>query len=55
MKRLSRNSVLVRAALAGALSLGVLGIAAPTAAAQDWAKKNAGTVIDYEAARKASR
>jgi len=24
-------------------------------AAQEWAKKNAGTVIDYEAARKASR
>lgn len=40
MKRLSGNSVLIRAALAGAFSLGVLGIAAPTAGAQDWAKAN---------------
>src|SRR5665213_165444 len=40
MKRLIGNSVLVRAALAGALSLGVLGMVSATAAAQDWAKAN---------------
>lgn len=40
MKRLIGNSVLVRATFTGALSLGVLGMVSPTAAAQDWAKAN---------------
>src|ERR1700759_5039845 len=40
MKRLSGNSVLVRAALTGALSVGVLGTVSTTATAQDWAKAN---------------
>src|SRR5580704_9174967 len=39
MKRLIGNSVLVRAALTGALSFGVLCMVYP-AAAQDWAKAN---------------
>ncbi|HEY5331880.1 MAG TPA: dienelactone hydrolase family protein [Acidobacteriaceae bacterium] len=40
MKRLIGNSVLVRAALTGALSFGVLGMVSATAGAQDWAKAN---------------
>ena len=41
MKRLIGNSVLVRAAFTGALSLGVLGMVSTAAAAQwDWAKAN---------------